>query len=481
MADLPALRSALERLGFSGDARTNITEADHQGISSLNIIKRMTDDDVETLMRTVRKPGGTIAQADGTRIANPGIAVSAFAEKNFKLMVYFLRHKERTSRTLQAADITLDNVNAIRELREVEHQHEDPTNPEFDTRDWPKVFDGINEWLDDCHGVTGVPLSYVIRPDEAVPTEADDPSTGYETVQLEMIARAPIKVADAYVATYKSDRVRVWNKLSAVFRDKDCYTYMRTYQRSKDGRKAFIALKDHYLGSNNVANMASAAEAKLRTSTYKNEGRRFNFEKCARLHKEQHTILEGLTMCDYAGIDDGSKVRYLMGGIQNSQLETVKTQILASPNLLRDFDACVDLYKNYIQQAGSAMQARDAKIAGLGQEDPKKRKRDPKDVKPDMSVELRYYKKHEYGKLTNAQKAALKIKRDERDGKKQKQNKGLDERTIKALNQLAEQFQSLTTGNPQDQQPPADGGAPAGGDATQNRNNPALNRRGAGV
>ena len=58
---------------------------------------------------------------------------------------------------------------------------------------------------------------------------------------------------------------------------------------------------------------------------------------------EQHEILNGLTKYGYSGIDDGSKVHYLLGGIKTKHLDPVKVQITASPGLRKDYQGCVNL------------------------------------------------------------------------------------------------------------------------------------------
>ena len=198
------------------------------------------------------------------------------------------------------AECTLDNVQALRGLCKWEEKHEDGDTPEVDTWDWPRAIETILEWLGDCLGQSGVPLAYVVRDDEDVPTAEYDPPTNYDTIQLEMIARAPIRVAGAggalgaYHPTFLANRIKVWNMLNTLFRNKECFTYIRCGLRTKDGRMAFRALRDHYLGSANVDNMSSKAESKLQKTEYRGEGRRFNFEKYAWIHKEQHMILDGL-------------------------------------------------------------------------------------------------------------------------------------------------------------------------------------------
>ena len=89
MADPVAIRGALERIGFSQQARTYIVN--NQGIDEIEELRILTDEEVENLCKNVRRPGGTIpnpqaGQGQPNHIPNPGIPVSLKAENNLKLM-----------------------------------------------------------------------------------------------------------------------------------------------------------------------------------------------------------------------------------------------------------------------------------------------------------------------------------------------------------------------------------------------------------
>mmetsp|Transcript_22891 Transcript_22891/g.32765 ORF Transcript_22891/g.32765 Transcript_22891/m.32765 type:complete len:123 (-) Transcript_22891:2363-2731(-) len=71
-------------------------------------------------------------------------------------------------------------------------------------------------------------------------------------------------------------------------------------------------------------------------------------ERNAGRHKDQHAILEELTHHDYSGIDDRSKIRYLVARIKTSELDSVTATIMANPTLRTDFQTCVALYKEFI-------------------------------------------------------------------------------------------------------------------------------------
>ena len=282
-------------------------------------------------------------------------------------------------------------------------------------------------------GTTKIPLAYVIR-DDISPSAT--PSNEFTTKQDEMIAKAPIGTTvddvTTYDPTFKKDNICVWTLLAAITRDHECWTYVKPSQRKQDGRKAYLSLKNHYIGTKHVDTMSSKAESILNTTSYNGEKRRWTFEKYVTLHKEQHTILQGLKDYGYAGIDERTKVQKLLEGIKVEKLDVVKSQILSNAALRTDFDACVDLFNQFIAQQQSF--ARDVHLASVSTN-----ATETSDSAPDMSVADRYYNKDEYKKLTAAQKHGLKIKRAKRGHKSSPQKKShtskfkLTKRQIKAV------------------------------------------------
>jgi hypothetical protein len=104
-------------------------------------------------------------------------------------------------------------------------------------------------------------LDYVVRPDIAVKPEAEDPAENYETVDQEMKARAS-HTGRSFVV----DRHKAWYIMSNICGKHSCFVYIKPALRTRNGRDAYMLLFYHFLGPNNVENMASEADTKL-TST----------------------------------------------------------------------------------------------------------------------------------------------------------------------------------------------------------------------
>ena len=167
---------------------------------------------------------------------------------------------------------------------------------------------------------------------------------------------------------------------------------------------------------------ANEVEAKLKDSSYHGEKGRWNFEKYVCMHQDQHMILQGLVEHEYAGIDECSIVRHLLVGIKTNELDTAKGQVWASPSLQNNFDDCLTLYQDFINNKKTAM-TRTSTITSIGTKLKHDVHVEDGDVEPDMSVDDRYYTGKEYAKLSKAKKSGLKLKRQKRSHKPANKNK----------------------------------------------------------
>ena len=344
-------------------------------------------------------------------ISNPGHVVSTRAETNLKLMCYFFSYCRSTSRNTDAAAITLAAVRSMKTHKDWESNHVDVGPPEINDKDWAWTFEAIDEWLRLCLGeISKIPLAYVVQDNEAITPDPVGPATWPSRVD-EMIGRAP-HGEETY---FPADNVTVWEKLSALTCSHECWTYVWPAQCTCNGRMAYRALKNHFLGPNNTNHQANEVEAKLKDSSYHGEKRHWNFERYVRMHQDQHTILQSLVQHRYTGIDERSKVRHLLDWIKTNEWDTAKGQIWASPVLQTNFDDCVTLFQDFINNKKTAT-TRTFTIASIGT----KRKSDDSeqdDTEPDMSVDDHYYTGQEYAKLSKAKKLGLKLKHQRRGHK----------------------------------------------------------------
>jgi hypothetical protein len=185
MISVIAIRTVLELLCFSEATATYLIGT--CGIDSLGEIAYLDGStDVDTMIKGVTNPGGTVATGEGTsRVTsrNNGIPVSIRAVANLKLCVYYLKHMERVQRQPVPNAINLVLVCSYRDQQchEVGFK-KTAEEPEINDKDWPRTLYKIKEYLASQYGVTGATLDYGARPEIAVKPEAEDPAENYETV-----------------------------------------------------------------------------------------------------------------------------------------------------------------------------------------------------------------------------------------------------------------------------------------------------------
>ena len=418
-----------------------------QGIDDIKELEDLSDDEVKSLLKLLRSPGGTVRNPSSrnpgqpAHITAPGISVSLKASSNLYAAVYYLRHLKRTSRKALVTDVTTKKVKELKSLRAEEKSHEDPSKPpKIDSKNWPKTLEAVAEWLTQHLGISNAPLSYVVREAIDCPLAADDPPFGeagsvYSSPQEEIIARSPIRSAGiilTYEADFVVDNKAVWELLASLCRDKDCWTHVKPFLRKKNGRGAYLALWSYYLGKQNVDNQATTSEKGLELASWSGDSKRFCFDDYVKIHMDHHAILSDLTAHGYAGIDDRSKVRHLLKGIKSCKLDAVKTAILASSNLRSDFSGCVTLYKDYMTQMRGVSEGEQRQIAGFALEEEKvsggggsgkgKKTRPWDDITVGKKCDDRYYSKEEYSALSREERFYLRALRDKRVAEGGKRN-----------------------------------------------------------
>ena len=136
-------------------------------------------------------------------------------------------------------DITLDNVRLFCEIEESEKEYTDTlVSPAIDAKNWPKTMESLEEYLRGNIGVKWVPLSYVVRSEEALAPSLDEPETSFLSAEDETVAHAPILEGGPRTLTFNIDTMKVWGVIYAIMRDIYSWNYFKSSQRTRYGRKS---------------------------------------------------------------------------------------------------------------------------------------------------------------------------------------------------------------------------------------------------
>ena len=136
------LRAMMLWLGFIQDAADKLF--DGQEIDSIDEWLKLGYDNVNTLLWNVRKPGS----------GRQGEMISFKADINIHLTVFFVRHKNHTSWSMDYSDISVPNICAMRKQQEMESDKEKILNIQQLT--WRISLRPLRQWSNTYVGYTYV-------------------------------------------------------------------------------------------------------------------------------------------------------------------------------------------------------------------------------------------------------------------------------------------------------------------------------------
>jgi hypothetical protein len=169
---------------------------------------------------------------------------------------------------------------------------------------------------------------------------------------------------------YAADNKNAFLTLRELLHGGPGWTWISEFARTKDGKKAFLALIKHYKGPANTKKQLSDALHDLNTIFYNGRNKNFTFENFSgRLNKAFNNLKE----CgqEYNG---QTMVHILLKAIQDPLLEHAKMKILGDQALLSNYSDSVAYLKiannNYInsrkQESRKVSSVRDGNRGGRG-------------------------------------------------------------------------------------------------------------------
>jgi hypothetical protein len=284
-----------------------------------------------------------------------------------------------------------------------------------------KWTEGFRDYLHRVIGVRTIPLAYVIRPEATVPMVGAQAAGTPHSVQHEAIDAELISQASHEHPLFREDNSSVYYKLEETTRATSHAASIKPYQRTKNGRDAWLALSNQYAGKDKWEAEIKRHEQLMRTRTWKGQSN-FTLERFIAQHRNAFVSMQAAAEhVTYQIPNSHCRVGYLLDAIQCSDagLQAVMANIKTDQGetgLRNDFEA------------------RHSTASFLLQYDPvqKKRndhgtKRGPADISDatgeeayvnvssfgtkkgngSSGVPLRYHKKEEYNLLTKAQQREL--------------------------------------------------------------------------
>jgi hypothetical protein len=172
-----------------------------------------------------------------------------------------------------------------------------------DERKWPEWEPAFVNYLSTIPGVSGVPLSYVVR-------EKETPEVGveYDSFNEQAVACAPL-----VGPTFQADARKVHQLIKSFLQTKTAEQWIKPIARHQSGRGDMQALRNHYSGEGNTSRRIAVAERLRDSLHYKNEKSLQFSTSLDKLQKMFNIFKEEIT--------EQAKVRMLLKKVEHPQLQ----------------------------------------------------------------------------------------------------------------------------------------------------------------
>jgi hypothetical protein len=196
--------------------------------------------------------------------------------------------------------------------------------------------------------MNGVPLSYILREHDA-PVAA---GTVFSSVHERLVLETPLSGH-----AYAEDNGKVWELLLQLVLDGPGWAYALPYEKKRDGRGAFKAMKAHYyMGSSALGRTKKEAYATLHNVRYTGDTKNWTFETYTNAHTASYALLS-----DHGEpVPESKKVRDFMLNMDTSdgRLLAGIAAVEANETMMNDFVMASNFLANFIPRNAPVTMAR---------------------------------------------------------------------------------------------------------------------------
>ncbi|MGL5936684.1 MAG: hypothetical protein ACRCZI_13805 [Cetobacterium sp.] len=325
-----------------------LLELHSQGLKSMSGFNQHTEHEIALICQNIRRPGGTVEDDEGNTHPDRGVQVSVLDEKRLKQFWYYCRYCYMTQRIPNFGDAQqVPSLDALQQLDAYVLTFPAPRDvvkpvqfPGFDkARRW---YESFEEWAAQSIGPSGVPLSYVLR-ESREQVNPGDLGIFCESMDDDLFRMSRQNTPGSMF--WLADNTMVWNQLRECFHPTKDYTWIKPFEKSKDGHGGYLAGKKHALGPGVTRTMHASAEKVLASTRYDGRNKSWTFDKVVtRLNEAfDNSALEW---------DDTQKVIKLLDCITDNLLLPVKLSIRANDALRIDYAGTVAYILEQITMMG---------------------------------------------------------------------------------------------------------------------------------
>ena len=447
-----------------------------EGIVSPTDLVDFDKDTIEQVAKNLRNPSDRIPNPDpnaaaGSTIPRPPYTFGAKSQKRLLEACDYVRYCETTGRALTAGNTSYPIIRYFAEQWKAltDRKKDDPPEVPKISKTLPvlKWSESFDDYLSRAIGNRTIPLSYIIRDVVVVPAAAPPLANNrpyselHGSVEGELIARASHDHA-----LYSDDNGLVYYALEVATRSTSYAASIKPFQRAKDGRGAYFAIRAQYAGRDKWEAEIKRQDNLLHTRIWKGQGN-FSLERFIGQHRNAFV---SMTQCaqhiEFQLPNEYTRVGYLLDAIQSGDagLQAAMAQV-------RSDDADANGKRHNFEAAAAYLLPYDP-VAKKRSEANKRGHEDAQvgDATADVSaaagfgtkagigktgVHLRFYEEKEYKKLPKDQRDELRQwreeqrkkgvtfgKKDKKDGKPDRGSSTMTRKEVSAL--LSKEFEKFS-------------------------------------
>jgi hypothetical protein len=278
----------------------------------------------------------------------------------------------------------------------------------LDFIEWEVFWEQWKTYMGQLRGAAKCPLTYIFRDHAQV-----DPAL-YLLPYADHDSRL-VNTTELLGPWFEIENHCVYDKFKALVLKGPGWSFVKAFDRTRNGREAVLALKCQCEGTSAIQSRKAAAYAKIASARYNGHKKTFTFDNYVEMHQNAHNTLSELD----EPVPETKKVTDFLAGITDSRLGNAKDLILGDPNKLQNFEACQQYLKTLVynkttqekherQISGAQLQQGQGKGKGGDGKSKNTNGKRSSDGIDDSKVVAKQYTRAEWFKLTPEQRKKIK-------------------------------------------------------------------------
>ena len=289
----------------------------NEGIMRVEDLAEFTKEDLDAVAHNLHHPAARVGP----------FIFGAKSQKRLTVMAELVRYYDTIGRDLSAGNMQWNTVGKHFEIQwnALKKKKEDdiPETPKMAKQLAPmKWCESFMDHLHRCVGVRTVPLAYVLRekvvvPAVCLPITAREPhSEATRSIKQELIERTshdhPL---------YRNDNETIYHKMEEATRGTSYTASITPFQRHKDGRGAFMAIKSQHAGDDKWMAEVTKQDAFLHNQKWRSNGS-MKLERHCSLHRTAYVqMVAASSHINYQTPNEHTRIGFLLDSIESTDAE----------------------------------------------------------------------------------------------------------------------------------------------------------------